>query len=38
VLSCGAFGAWTIDESRHARENIPPPVTRRMTAQPPSAC
>jgi nitrile hydratase len=24
VLSCGAFGAWTIDESRHARENIPP--------------
>ena len=26
VLSCGAFGAWTIDESRHARENIPPPA------------
>jgi nitrile hydratase beta subunit len=24
VLSCGAFGAWTIDESRHARERIPP--------------
>lgn len=24
TLSCGAFGAWTIDESRHARENIPP--------------
>ncbi|NLS04779.1 nitrile hydratase subunit beta [Rhizobium sp. P32RR-XVIII] len=24
VLSCGAFGAWTIDESRHARESIPP--------------
>lgn len=24
VLSCGVFGAWTIDESRHARENIPP--------------
>jgi nitrile hydratase len=24
VLSCGAFGAWTIDESRHARENIAP--------------
>ncbi|MDE1991493.1 MAG: nitrile hydratase subunit beta [Rhizobiaceae bacterium] len=24
TLSCGAFGAWSIDESRHARENIPP--------------
>lgn len=24
VLSCGAFGAWTIDESRHARESIAP--------------
>lgn len=24
TLSCGAFGAWNIDESRHARENIPP--------------
>ncbi|WP_152339949.1 nitrile hydratase subunit beta [Pseudorhizobium flavum] len=24
TLSCGAFGAWTLDESRHARENIPP--------------
>lgn len=24
TLSCGAFGAWTIDESRHARENIAP--------------
>ena len=24
TLSCGALGAWTIDESRHARENIPP--------------
>jgi nitrile hydratase beta subunit len=24
ALSCGAFGAWNIDESRHARENIPP--------------
>ena len=24
TLACGAFGAWTIDESRHARENIPP--------------
>ena len=24
TLSSGAFGAWTIDESRHARENIPP--------------
>jgi nitrile hydratase len=24
TLSCGAFGAWTIDESRHTRENIPP--------------
>jgi nitrile hydratase beta subunit len=24
TLSCGAFGAWTIDESRHARENLPP--------------
>ncbi|MBB3396240.1 nitrile hydratase subunit beta [Rhizobium sp. BK060] len=24
TLSSGAFGAWNIDESRHARENIPP--------------
>lgn len=24
TLSCGAFGAWSIDESRHARECIPP--------------
>lgn len=24
TLSCGAFGGWTIDESRHARENIAP--------------
>ncbi|TCL73780.1 nitrile hydratase subunit beta [Rhizobium sp. BK251] len=24
TLSSGAFGAWSIDESRHARENIPP--------------
>jgi nitrile hydratase beta subunit len=24
VLSCGAFGAWTIDESRHARESLSP--------------
>lgn len=24
TLSCGAFGAWSIDESRHARENVPP--------------
>lgn len=24
TLACGAFGAWNIDESRHARENIPP--------------
>ena len=24
TLSGGALGAWTIDESRHARENIPP--------------
>ncbi|WP_119256057.1 nitrile hydratase subunit beta [Shinella zoogloeoides] len=24
TLSCGAFGAWSIDESRHARESIPP--------------
>ncbi|QND47510.1 nitrile hydratase subunit beta [Rhizobium lusitanum] len=24
TLSCGAFTAWTIDESRHARESIPP--------------
>ncbi|KAB1087011.1 nitrile hydratase subunit beta [Neorhizobium galegae] len=24
TLSSGALGAWTIDESRHARENIPP--------------
>jgi nitrile hydratase subunit beta len=24
TLACGAFGAWTIDESRHQRECIPP--------------
>ncbi len=24
TLSCGAFGAWTIDESRHARESLHP--------------
>jgi nitrile hydratase len=24
TLSCGAFGAWSIDESRHARESIAP--------------
>jgi nitrile hydratase len=24
TISCGAFGAWTLDESRHARESIPP--------------
>ncbi|MEZ2127122.1 MULTISPECIES: nitrile hydratase subunit beta [unclassified Sinorhizobium] len=24
TLSCGAFGAWTLDESRYTRENIPP--------------
>ena len=24
TLCCGAFGAWTIDESRHARESLPP--------------
>ncbi|WP_428415283.1 nitrile hydratase subunit beta [Pararhizobium sp.] len=24
TLSCGAFGAWTIDESRHARESLAP--------------
>lgn len=24
TLSCGAFGAWNIDESRHARENLRP--------------
>lgn len=24
TLACGAFGAWNIDESRHARESIPP--------------
>jgi len=24
TLSCGAFGAWSIDESRHARESISP--------------
>ena len=24
TLSCGAFGAWSIDESRHARERIAP--------------
>lgn len=22
TLSCGAFGAWTLDESRHARESL----------------
>ena len=26
TLSCGAFGAWSIDESRHARESITPAV------------
>ncbi len=26
TLSCGAFGAWTIDESRHARESLQPAV------------
>lgn len=26
TIGCGAFGAWTIDESRHARENIPPAI------------
>ncbi|WP_026617710.1 nitrile hydratase subunit beta [Ensifer aridi] len=26
TLSCGAFGAWTLDESRHARESLPPPI------------
>jgi nitrile hydratase subunit beta len=25
TVACGALGAWTIDESRHARETIPPP-------------
>jgi nitrile hydratase len=24
TISCGAFGAWTLDESRHARESIAP--------------
>jgi nitrile hydratase len=24
TLCCGAFGAWTLDESRHARERLPP--------------
>lgn len=24
TLSCGAFGAWTLDESRHARESLAP--------------
>jgi nitrile hydratase len=24
TLACGAMGAWTIDESRHARESLPP--------------
>lgn len=24
TLSCGAFSTWNIDESRHARESIPP--------------
>lgn len=26
TLSSGAFGAWTIDESRHARESLPPAI------------
>lgn len=26
TLSCGAFGAWTIDESRHARESLSPAI------------
>ncbi|HET7412898.1 MAG TPA: nitrile hydratase subunit beta, partial [Pararhizobium sp.] len=26
TLACGAFGAWTLDESRHARESLPPVV------------
>ena len=26
TLSCGAFGAWTIDESRHARESLAPTI------------
>ncbi|CAN7447339.1 nitrile hydratase subunit beta [Pararhizobium sp. LjRoot238] len=26
TLSCGAFGAWTIDESRHARESLRPAI------------
>ena len=25
TLACGALGQWTLDESRHARETIPPP-------------
>lgn len=24
TIACGAFGAWTLDESRHARESLPP--------------
>lgn len=24
TLACGAFGRWTLDESRHARETLPP--------------
>ncbi|WP_127108035.1 nitrile hydratase subunit beta [Pararhodobacter zhoushanensis] len=26
VLACGALGKWTLDESRHARESLPPVV------------
>lgn len=26
TLAAGALGHWTIDESRHARESLPPPV------------
>ena len=26
MLCCGAFGAWTLDESRHSRESLHPAV------------
>ena len=26
TLTCGALGGWTLDESRHARESLPPAV------------
>lgn len=31
VLACGALGRWTLDESRHARETLPPAVYYGVT-------